>query len=216
MLKPKRVAQKAFIHVGLCVSSRNKCVIGLRDHSWKDPWSGAETGPEGNYNQSAPATHTGREDGENEETGWRQLWVPVLRRTVFISIIRPPKNRGVVKKKKKKTCLTQKAIVILALTGDEPPRGAQNRQSCQNPYLICVDCQDCFPKLPSRRAEPHFLHQDHAGNTCVVLRDDTMRARSSCTVFTVAVFINRLVYCRVRQGDWCGAPVCRARAAGAS
>lgn len=88
VLKPKRVAQKAFIHVGLCVSSRNKCVIGLRDHSWKDPWSGAETGPEGNYNQSAPATHTGREDGENEETGWRQLWVPVLRRTVFISIIR--------------------------------------------------------------------------------------------------------------------------------
>lgn len=41
VLKPKQVAQKAFIHVGLCVCSRNKCVIGLRDHSWKDPWSGA-------------------------------------------------------------------------------------------------------------------------------------------------------------------------------
>lgn len=35
VLKPRQVAQKAFIHVGLCVSSRNKCVIGLRDHSWK-------------------------------------------------------------------------------------------------------------------------------------------------------------------------------------
>lgn len=33
VLKPRQVAQKAFIHVGLCVSSRNKCVIGLRDHS---------------------------------------------------------------------------------------------------------------------------------------------------------------------------------------
>lgn len=56
--------------------------------------------------------------------------------------------------KKIKTRLTEKAIVILALTGDERPRGAYNRQSCQNPYLISANCQGCFPKLPGRRAKP--------------------------------------------------------------
>lgn len=144
---PKQVAQKAFIHVGLCVFTQQVC-NRLKRSQLKDPWSRAQSSPEGNYNHNAFTPHARRTDRE-EKGGNTQLCVTVM--TGDSSFQYP--NEVL---KGKKTWLTHQPIAILALTGDDCPSGTYNRQTCQDPYLISADCQSYFPQLPSRKAKNIF------------------------------------------------------------
>lgn len=124
-----------------CVSSSNKYVIGLRNHSWKilglEPSLVLKTIITTMPLQDTPRGQTG---GGGVSFMW--LW---WGETVYFNIQ--------MRNWKVKSIATHQPKLILALTGDECPSGRYNRQTCQDPYLISAACQRDFPQLPSRKAQ---------------------------------------------------------------